>query len=88
MMGLSVGDAIGQTLEFTFSWRIKLITDMVRGGSFGLEVGQWTDETSMALCLAESRVEQRAFDQEDPMRRYLRWYLLGSFRDVFVANGD
>ena len=29
-------------------------TDMVGGGPFRLEPGQWTDDTSMAMCLAES----------------------------------
>ena len=46
---------------------------MVGGGPFGLEPGQWTDDTSMALCLAESLVEQREFDPADQMSRYVRW---------------
>ena len=42
-------------------------------GRFGLEPGQWTDDTSMALCLAESLIERSGFDAADQMRRYLRW---------------
>ena len=37
----------------------------------------WTDDTSMALCLAESLLEMKRFDPEDQMQRYLRWYQEG-----------
>ena len=53
------------------------ITDIVGGGPFGLEPGQWTDDTSMALCLAESLVTCQGFDAADQMRRYVRWYREG-----------
>ena len=45
------------------------ITDMVGGGPFGLEPGQWTDDTSMALCLAESLIESGEFDAVDQLAR-------------------
>ena len=47
---------------------------MVGGGSFHLEPGQWTDDTSMALCLSESLLEKRGFDPRDQMERYVSWY--------------
>src|SRR4051794_16425048 len=50
---------------------------MVGGGPFGLPAGAWTDDTSMALCLAESLVECRGFDPVDQLTRYLRWYREG-----------
>ena len=50
---------------------------MVGGGPFGLEPGQWTDDTSMALCLAESLVERGGFDPRDQMERYVRWWRRG-----------
>ena len=43
-------------------------TDMVGGGPFALPAGAWTDDTSMALCLAESLVERRTFDPVDQLR--------------------
>jgi ADP-ribosyl-[dinitrogen reductase] hydrolase len=46
---------------------------MVGGGPFGLDPGQWTDDTSMALCLATSLVECAGFDPLDQMQRYRRW---------------
>ncbi len=77
LVGLAVGDALGTTLEFKVPSSFDPITNMVGGGPFDLEAGQWTDDTSMALCLAESLVDRKAFDPEDQMRRYLRWYREG-----------
>lgn len=77
LMGLATGDALGTTLEFNPPGSFEPISDMVGGGPFVLEAGQWTDDTSMALCLAESLVDRKSFDPEDQMRRYLRWYQEG-----------
>ncbi len=77
LLGLAAGDALGTTLEFRAPWTFQPLTDMVGGGPFQLAPGQWTDDTSMALCLAESLVECQGFDPTDQMRRYLRWYREG-----------
>ena len=77
MLGLATGDALGTTLEFSPPGSFEPIDDMVGGGPFGLEPGQWTDDTSMALCLAESLIEKGGFDAEDQMQRYVRWYRTG-----------
>ena len=71
--GLAAGDAVGTTLEFNPPGTFEPMTDMVGGGPFGLESGQWTDDTSMALCLAESLIERQGFDPADQMSRYVRW---------------
>jgi ADP-ribosyl-[dinitrogen reductase] hydrolase len=76
MMGLAVGDAIGTTLEFKSPGTFKPLTDMIGGGPFNLTPGQWTDDTSMALCLAESLIE-KGFDAQDQMERYVRWWREG-----------
>jgi ADP-ribosyl-[dinitrogen reductase] hydrolase len=73
LLGLAAGDALGTTLEFKRPGRFTRIDDMIGGGDFELEPGQWTDDTSMAMCLAESLVE-RGFDPADQMQRYLRWW--------------
>ena len=77
LLGLAVGDALGTTLEYTAPDTFIPIDDIVGGGPFRLEPGQWTDDTSMALCLAESLLERRGFDAEDQMRRYVRWWRNG-----------
>lgn len=72
LLGLAVGDAIGTTVEFKQRGTFKPLTDMVGGGPFGLDPGQFTDDTSMALCLAASLIE-KGFDLRDQMERYTRW---------------
>lgn len=73
LLGLAAGDAVGVTLEFQPRGTFEPIDDMIGGGAFGLEPGQWTDDTSMALCLATSLVECEGFDARDQMDRYCRW---------------
>lgn len=77
LLGLAAGDALGTTLEFKPPGHFAPLTDMVGGGPFHLQPGEWTDDTSMALCLAESLVEREGFDPADQMKRYLRWYREG-----------
>jgi len=77
LLGLAVGDALGATLEFRLPGTFEPITDMVGGGPFCLEAGEWTDDTSMALCLAESLIACRGFDPVDQLERYCRWYREG-----------
>jgi ADP-ribosyl-[dinitrogen reductase] hydrolase len=73
LLGLAVGDALGTTLEFRSRGAFEPLTDMIGGGPFGLRPGQWTDDTSMALCMATSLVEQGGFDANDQMNRYCQW---------------
>lgn len=77
LLGLAVGDALGATLEFRSPGTFEPLTDMSGGGPWGFQPGQWTDDTSMALCLAESLVERGEFDPQDQMERYVRWYRHG-----------
>jgi ADP-ribosyl-[dinitrogen reductase] hydrolase len=77
LLGLAIGDAVGTALEFRQPGRFTPITDMIGGGPFGLKPGQWTDDTSMALCLAESLIEKQGFDPADQMQRYVRWWKEG-----------
>lgn len=77
LLGLATGDALGTTLEFRKPGTFQPINDMRGGGPFRLEPGQWTDDTSMALCLATSLIEMDGFDPLDQMERYLRWWREG-----------
>lgn len=73
LLGLAVGDAVGTTVEFRPRGSFTPVTEMTGGGPFRLKPGEWTDDTSMALCLAASLVEIGKFDANDQMRRYCRW---------------
>ena len=72
LLGLAVGDAIGTTVEFKPRGTFEPLIDMVGGGPFRLAPGQFTDDTSMALCLGASLVE-KGFDLHDQMTRYTCW---------------
>ena len=77
LLGLACGDAVGTTLEFRRPGTFAPIDDMVGGGPFRLEPGAWTDDTSMALCLAESLLDTGAMDLADQLRRYVLWWRTG-----------
>jgi ADP-ribosyl-[dinitrogen reductase] hydrolase len=77
LMGLAVGDALGAAVEFMPPGTFPPLTDMIGGGPHDLVPGEWTDDTSMAVCLGESLVERRGFDPADQLRRYVRWYREG-----------
>ena len=73
LLGLACGDALGAPVEFKKRGTFSAVTDMQSGGVFNLKAGQWTDDTSMALCLATSLIECQGFDAYDQMQRYCKW---------------
>ena len=79
LLGLAVGDALGTTLEFSARDSRERVTDLVGGGPFGLEPGQWTDDTSMALALADSLLACDGIDEHDLMTRFVSWMDEGSY---------
>ena len=84
LLGLACGDAVGTTVEFETRGSFSPVTDMVGGGPFELQPGQWTDDTSMALCLAASLLHCKGFDATDQMNRYVNWWQWG----YFSATGE
>jgi len=77
LLGLATGDALGTALEFQPPGSFEPIDDMVGGGPANPEPGQWTDDTAMALCLAESFIQRNGFDPVDQLERYVRWLRQG-----------
>lgn len=76
LLGLAIGDAVGATLEFKTRDILPLVTDMEGGGIHELNPGEWTDDTSMALCLGYSLLE-KGFNPADQLARYWKWYQHG-----------
>ena len=79
LLGLAVGDALGTTLEFSRRDTLPHHTEMTDGGPFNLKPGQWTDDTSMALALAESLLHAPGFDPSDLMTRFVSWRKTGAY---------
>lgn len=77
LLGLAVGDALGASVEGLPPGSFRPLQGMRGGGPYGLAPGHWTDDTAMALCLADSLIQVRGFDPADQMRRYIRWLRTG-----------
>lgn len=86
LVGLAIGDALGTTLEFSERDEKPPVVDMVGGGPFGLQPGEWTDDTAMAMALAISILNhKRPFGEDqhvncrDLIDRFVAWYLKGKY---------
>jgi ADP-ribosyl-[dinitrogen reductase] hydrolase len=77
LLGLAVGDAVAAATQYRRPGRFAPVGDLLGGGPFDLPRGGWSDDTAMALCLAESLIECDAFDARDQVARYLRWQQQG-----------
>ena len=72
-IGLAIGDTLGMPLEFKQRGSFEPIQALQAGGPFDLPLGYWTDDTSMALCLADSILDKKGYDSYDVMDRYANW---------------
>ena len=78
LIGLAVGDALGAAVEFEMPGTFEAVTGYRAGGPHGLEPGEWTDDTSMALALADS-IATVGWDINDQSRRYVAWWRRGEY---------
>lgn len=79
LLGLAIGDAVGTTLEFSTRDAKPLLTDMVGGGPFRLKAGEWTDDTAMAVALADSLLACGELDEQDLLGRFTAWWREGRY---------
>jgi ADP-ribosyl-[dinitrogen reductase] hydrolase len=79
LLGLAAGDALGASLEFSARDSLPFHTEMTGGGPHRLAPGQWTDDTSMALALAESLLARKGLEPRDLMGRFLAWLYKGEY---------
>lgn len=87
MVGLAVGDALGAPVEFCRRDTFEPVTDMRPGGFFKLPAGAWTDDTAMALCLAESLLASPDLDHKDLLDRFCDWAAKGANTSTGVCIG-
>jgi ADP-ribosylglycohydrolase/protein-tyrosine phosphatase len=78
LIGLAVGDALGAAVEFSGPGRFAPVTYYRNGGPHGLNAGEWTDDTSMALALADSMASV-GWDLNDQASRYVEWWKSGKY---------
>jgi ADP-ribosyl-[dinitrogen reductase] hydrolase len=77
LLGLAVGDALSARSQYRQSGKFPAISDVTGGGVFELRAGQWTDDTALSLCVAESLLESNGFEVPDQVRRFGRWQSQG-----------
>jgi ADP-ribosylglycohydrolase len=77
LLGLAAGDAVAAATQYRRPGRFTPVGDMLGGGPFDLPRGAWSDDTAMALCLAESLLEREGVDVRDQVTRYRRWQQQG-----------
>ena len=77
MYGLAIGDALGAAIEFKMLGEFQPVTCYRGFGPFGLLPGQWTDDTSLALALADSLAN--GWDVKDQLEKYLSWFQTGKY---------
>lgn len=78
LIGLAIGDALGAAVEFKMPGTFPEVTGYRGGGPHGLGPGEWTDDTSMALALADS-IATVGWDMNDQAQRYVDWWQKGKF---------
>lgn len=78
LIGLAIGDALGAAVEFKPPGSFEPVKGYRAGGPHGLDPGEWTDDTSMALALADS-ITQVGWDPNDQARRYVSWWREGTY---------
>jgi len=78
LLGLAIGDALGAVVEFKPPGTFKPVTGYRGGGPHGLAPGEWTDDTSMALALADS-IAKAGWDLNDQAQRYVKWWQTGAY---------
>jgi ADP-ribosyl-[dinitrogen reductase] hydrolase len=94
LVGLAAGDAVGTTLEFGPKPHRAVFDDMVGGGPFRLKGGQWTDDTAMALALADTLLEHPDIDATALMERFVAWHEHGRYSctgtcfDIGIATSE
>ncbi len=78
LLGLAVGDALGAAVEFHSPGTFEPVEGYRAGGPHGLHPGEWTDDTSLALALADS-IARSGWDLDDQARRYVAWWRTGEY---------
>ena len=77
LVGLAVGDALGAPVEFKEPGEFAPVTDYAYSNVWQIPRGYWTDDTSMALCLADSIIHKNTVDPHDILLRFVGWYVRG-----------
>jgi len=81
LVGLAVGDALGAPIEFTNKRdKDNYITEYKTGGTHGVTIGEWTDDTAMAMAMADALIKNKGvFNASDIMDNFVAWKNKGEY---------
>jgi ADP-ribosyl-[dinitrogen reductase] hydrolase len=84
LLGLAIGDALGMPFEGMRAETIRKRYGEAREflPAHRLSAGQYTDDTKMMLCIAESIVEKGHVNPEDTAQRFVGWFDSGDLRGI------
>ena len=86
-VGLAIGDALGAPVEFSPRGAFEPVTAYREGGRFKLPAGAWTDDTAMALCLAQVLINYEGLEPARLLESFCDWAEHGSNTSTGVAVG-
>lgn len=90
LFGLAVGDALGVPVEFRPRQELSIrpVNTMRAFGSWNQPAGTWSDDSSLAFCLAESLA--KGYDLNDIAQNFVNWMqhgYWGAHHKVFDIGG-
>lgn len=77
LYGLAIGDALGAAVEFKSPGTFSPVTGYRGNGPHRLNPGEWTDDTSMALAMANSL--QLGWEPYHQLLAYSQWKRTGAY---------
>lgn len=83
LVALAIGDALGSPIQFKNRDTYLHIKKYTTGGKFNSQKGEYTDDTAMALCLADSLIKSNGFDAKNQLDTYVRW-----LKDGYMSTRD
>ena len=81
IIGHAIGDAMGVPIEFTLRENLldNPVTEMLGHGTYDVEKGSFSDDTSMEIALIDSYVKKEEFDYDDIMNNFSLMISEGKF---------
>jgi len=76
-IALAIGDALGAPIQFKARDTYLHLVGYTQGGEFNSQKGEYTDDTAMALCLAQSLIDSNGFDAHNQLQNYIKWLKYG-----------
>ena len=79
-LGLAIGDAMGAPVEFKEPGDFVPVTEFRSGGPHDVEAGEWTDDMAMALCIADSLINNNGeINLTSILDNFVLWHEEGKF---------